>query len=391
MSLMNQMMHHSFVTSGQPVGLASRLSRRTFLLAAAGTTLVGLGSVAAEGPTSTGGNRVMELARVRRDALAYAEALRLLDSPCGVYRMQEGLDTAQYALYASCDVAIMRTIMAEDLQKALTPVQREQWITHINSFAQPDGTYGSRYRGHSAEHANGMVIGALGALGGRQKHPVRLYDAFDSVAEVGPWLEKVDWQRQWGGSHLFWGGMHCFSLSRHCTPEWRTAVFDWLDANLDPQTGWWRKGVAPADPNQPLGGGAHIWPIYQHHNRRFPLPERVIDSILALQKADGSWLSYGNYLDLDALYGLSYMGSRAPGHRRGDILEAARRHGRGLVAKWPAMLARKPTLHVLLGEVGAFGLLQQLLPETYVDSAHWTDIFSDPRLYRTREVEARAD
>lgn len=391
MSHVNQMMHHSCVTSGQPVGRASRLSRRTFLLAAAGTTLVGLCSVAADAPDSKGGNRVMELARIRRDALAYAEALRVPDSPCGVYRMKEGLDPAHYALYASCDVANMRSIMGEDLQKTLTPVQREQWIAHINSFAQSDGTYASRYHGHSAEHANGMVIGALGALGGRQKHPVRLYDAFDSVAEVGPWLEKVDWQRQWGGSHLFWGGMHCFSLSRYCTPEWRTAVFDWLDANLDPKTGWWRKGVAPADPNQPLGGGAHIWPIYQHHNRRFPLPERVIDSILALQKADGSWLSYGNYLDLDALYGLTYMSSLAPGHRRADILEAARRHGRGLVAKWPAMLARKPTLHVLLGEVGAFGLLQQLLPEAYVDSARWTDIFSDPRLYLTRQVEARAD
>ena len=38
--------------------------------------------------------------------------------------------------------------------------------------------------------------------------------------------------------------------------------------------------------------------------------------------------------------------------------------------------------------VGAFGLLNQLLPETYADSVRWTDIFSDVGLYRTREVEA---
>jgi hypothetical protein len=53
----------------------------------------------------------------------------------------------------------------------------------------------------------------------------------------------------------------------------------------------------------------------------------------------------------------------------------------------PAFLAKKPDLHVLLGAVGAFGLLQQLLPETFVDDAQWTDILSDPRLYRTRQVE----
>ena len=73
--------------------------------------------------------------------------------------------------------------------------------------------------------------------------------------------------------------------------------------------------------------------------------------------------------------------------RRVDILDAARRHGRGLVTRWPEFLARKPDLHVVLGAVGAFGLLQQLLPETFVDDGRWTDIFSDERLYQTRQVE----
>ena len=42
---------------------------------------------------------------------------------------------------------------------------------------------------------------------------------------------------------------------------------------------------------------------------------------------------------------------------------------------------------MVLGAVGAFGLLQQLLPETFVDDGRWTDIFSDERLYQTRQVE----
>jgi len=332
--------------------------------------------------------QTVPLAEVRREVMAYIETARVPGKPLGWYYDKPGKTNAP-SLYASCDVAHTRTVMGEDLQKTLTPAQRKAWIAHINSFAKPDGTYGPARANHSPHHANGMVVGALGVLGGKQKHPVSLYDAFDTPEKVGAWLETVDWRKQWGGSHLFWGGMHCFSMSRRCTDAWRQAVFDWLDNNLDPQTGWWRKGVAHAGPYEPLGGGAHIWPIYQHHHRRFPLPERVIDSILALQKTDGSWLNYGNYMDLDALYGLAYMRSLAPQHRRADILDAARRHGRGLVAQWPAFLAKKPDLHVLLGAVGAFGLLQQLLPETYTDPAKWTDIFSDSRLYQTQRVETR--
>jgi hypothetical protein len=328
----------------------------------------------------------VSLPGIRREALAYVETCRVPGRSLGVYTDRSG-GTSGPSLYASCDVAHLRTVMGEDLQKTLSREERQAWIEHLNSFAQPDGTYGPGRKDHSRHHANGMVVGALGALGGRQVYPVRLYEAFDTVAEVGPWLEKVNWHRQWGGSHYFWGGMHCFSLSRRCTAEWRAAVFDWLDANLDPETGWWRKGVVPAGPLEPLGGGAHIWPIYQHGGRRFPFPERLIDSILALQKPDGSWLGYGNYMELDALYGLAYMSSLAPRHRRAELLEAARKHGLELAKRWPTHLTRKPDLHNLLAVAGAFGLLQQLLPDLFVDHARWTDIFSDPRLYRTAEVE----
>ena len=350
-------------------------------------TLLTLTALLLASPAALHADDTVSLAQIRHEALAYAAALRVPGQPLGWYFDRNGKTNAP-SLYASCDVAHMRTVMGEDLQKTLTPVQRRAWIDHINSFVRPDGTYGPARANHSPQHANGMVVGALGVLGGKQKHPVSLYDAFDSVEKVGPWLETVDWRKQWSGSHLFWGGMHCFSMSRRCTDAWRKAVFDWLDANLDAQTGWWRKGVAHAGPFEPLGGGAHIWPIYQHNGRRFPYPERVIDRILALQKPDGCWLNYGNYMELDALYGLAYMSSLVPQHRRADILAAARWHGTGLVAQWSAFLARKPDLHVLLGAIGAFGLLQQLLPETYTDTVKWTDIFSDARLYQTQRVEA---
>ncbi len=127
--------------------------------------------------------------------------------------------------------------------------------------------------------------------------------------------------------------------------------------------------------------------MYEHNGHRFPYPERVIDSILGMQKQDGSWMRFGGYMDLDALYGLKFMSTLSPEYRHAEVLNAARRQGKGLVERWAAFREAKPDIHQLLAAVGGFGLLQQLLPETYVDDAKWTDIFSDPALYRVKEVE----
>lgn len=324
----------------------------------------------------------MNLSDVRKEIVQHIESLQVSGKPYGCYRLKPG---GEAELYATCDVAIMRTIMGEDLMKSLTRNQCKQWIDYINSFAQEDGVYrGGR---HSKQHRNGMVIGALGVLGGQQKYPVKLYEEFNTIEKVAPWLEKIDWSRQWGASHLFWGGMHCYSMSRQCTDAWRKAVFDWLDAGLDPETGWWRKGVEHYDKNQPLGGGAHIWPMYQQHSRHFPYPEKVIDSILSMQNEDGSWIGFGNYLDLDALYGLAYMRTLAPDYRTKDILKAVWKHGNLALESYRNFMASEPDTHALLAMVGELGLLQQLDPPRFPDTVKWTDIFSDARLYDTKDVE----
>lgn len=334
-----------------------------------------------------------DLGAIRATLNAHLDSLRAPNAPYGHYQMKQG---GRVELYAATDAAISRTVMGENLQQSLSPADRQAWISHINSFAQPDGTYTdlpeSAGLWHSPEHRNGMVIGALGPLGGRQPRPVSLYDRFDTAAKIGPWLESVNWCQFWTGSHVFWGGMHCFSLSARCTQAWQAAAFAWLDANLDPVSGWWRKGVlhdgnAERQELEGLGGGCHIWPIYQHLGRAFPCPTQVIDSILNMQKPDGSWLNFGNYMELDALYGLKYMGSLAPQHRRGDIAQAVERHGRLVAERWPAFLAGNPNQHMILALCGAFGLLQQHAPDTWRDSNTWSDIFSDPKLYQTRAVE----
>jgi hypothetical protein len=339
----------------------------------------------------------LRLDLVQADVMGYCEAVRDKQGPYGCYRGGAG---ARPDLYASCDVAEMRAIMGEGLNNSLSDPQRRQWIHHINSFVdrRPDRPADGGYfdtHGHSTLHANGMVLSALGTLGGRQALPVRLYDEFNRPENVVAWLEKIDWTNQWRASHLFWGGMIPFSLSRHCPPGWTDVVFSWLNANLDPRSGWWRRGTPHADRHQPLGGSVHILPLYQHHGRPFPYPERVIDSVLSLQLENGRWLDTADvhvmsYLELDALYALEYMRSLAPDYRRSDISRSAERYARLVTTYYQSSRTELFSLHphLVLAAVGTFGLLQRLAPDRVVAKARWTDIFSDRRFYNTRAVEA---
>lgn len=338
----------------------------------------------------------MNLSAVRERTFAFFDLIRDQNGPVGCYRLGIG---QRPDLYSSVDVALMRTIMGENLRETVAESERAAWCAHINSFAnndfgQPtDGTYFDSM-GHSLFHANGQVVGALGVLGGQQPFPVRLYEAFDTPEKVEIWLENIDWSRQWPSSHLFWGGMVCFSFSAACTPQWVDAVVHWLDANLDEETGWWRRGVAHADRNQPLGGGAHIWPIYQHQNRVFPFPDRLIDSILGLQLPSGRWnqsldieAPRHHYLELDALYGLWLMSRQIPAYRSADIAQSCHRYADLLERQFADARLFELHPHWVLSFVGSFGLLQRLLPDRYQDDAQWTDIFSDASLHNTREVE----
>lgn len=339
----------------------------------------------------------MNLFDVRAVINRKLEALRDHEGPTGSYRGGIGRRTD---LYASLDVVLMRAVMGEDLTVTLPPQERRAWADHINSFQKPDGTFTDIFTHHSQLHAHGMVIGALGAMGESMRYPHSLYAPFARVEAVAGWLEQIDWATQWSASHLFWGGMHCYSMSATCPTAWKDAVFTWLDDHLDPATGWWAQGIPHTDRHQALGGSAHILPIYQHHQRPFPAPEALVDSVLAMQLPDARWLSIArhddhypvSYLELDALYTLKFSGDRAPTHRAGEIRAAVRRFGRAVADAWArqrdALLAEHP--HILLGLVGTFGLLQQHLPEEFTDTVTWTDIFSDPQLYRTDIATAPA-
>lgn len=336
--------------------------------------------------------QIVDLATIRPLFLNHFESRRVTTGPYGQYKMQ-ATDTG-LSYYASLDVALSRVIMGEDYQTSLTQQQRDQWIDYLHTYARPDGTYSDTF-GHAQLHANGMTIGALGPLGGKQLYPATpLYAPFNEASEVPSYLaNNIDWTSQWGSSHLFWGGLHMYSQSSAAKPQWTTEVFNWLDSHVDMNTGWWITGEQPSSNVQGLGGGAHIWPIYEQLGHAFPAPEKVIDRILSMQVAGGRFGGNNSgYMDLDALYGLKYMRSLAPTYRTNDVNNAVTTFGTWLNGNISGFLAGNPTMHETLAKVGGFGLLNQLSPAQFPDSSgvHWTDIFTDDKLYQTATVETFA-
>jgi hypothetical protein len=295
--------------------------------------------------------------------------------------------------YTLADWAIVRTIMGEDLRR-LPDRERLPWLARMVAMQDPaDGSF-PQYTHHSRLHGNGTAIGGIGALGGCFRHPVRLYEPFADAARATTWLDgAIDWSKQWSASHLFWGGMHCLAMSGRADAAWADTVIGWLDREADPDTGWWRRGVAHADRHQPLGGAVHILPIYQHLGRRFPHLARTVASTLALQHAGGHWLDGRadgvTYLDLDALYVFALGRRWTPEAAPAAVAAAIARHADLILADLDGHLARALAGHAhnLLCLVGILGLHRQLAPERFRDDRTWSDIFSDPALYRSAAVE----
>ena len=80
-----------------------------------------------------------------------------------------------------------------------------------------------------------------------------------------------------------------------------------------------------------------------------------------------------------------------PGYRTADIEAAAARHADLIEPK----LDEEITLtfngghpHQVLAVIGIFsGLAQRFAPDRFKDDRAWTDIFSDPALYRVKDCE----
>ena len=315
-----------------------------------------------------------DLDAFRERAREWYEGLQAPGAQYGAYRLSPSREPD---MYASADMAWSRYMM-DDL--GITEEQRAEWIDFLQDQQNADGTY-RHLTGHCATHAFCHATGALGILGGKHRHKATLLHKYLPVEGVDEWLDGIDWYRQWGASHDIWGAGVPLVCSPRTPQEWRDAVFEWLDREADPETGFWRKGEPASRPMEYLGGAFHIWPLYAAVNRPIPYPERVVDSVLALQRDDGFIGAGPDYGNMDGVWVLAYLLERID-YRRDDIRAALRRNAEAMVEAYTlAPGSFLSDAHGTESRISTLAILQNAMPELFTSSVQWRNPWHERRLF----------
>jgi hypothetical protein len=127
--------------------------------------------------------------------------------------------------------------------------------------------------------------------------PLRFAHKFNGCEDLESWLENRDWSDAWleGNNLLFVGQLLVFLRDKEGVPGAQQALdlyFDWLDKNLDPETGLWGTN-GYCSPFIAMCGGYHQLLVYYYENRDILYPEKLIDTVLSLQHIDGGFSPKG--------------------------------------------------------------------------------------------------
>jgi len=245
-------------------------------------------------------------------------------------------ESASVDLYGMADaVHILHTLgtLAQETDRS----SRERWAEQLLG-CQDDGGWFSRrnVRGHSHEHATAYAISALRLLEvdteERYASQVSRIDHIKPIltdqhalldwitrldSRLTPWdvlKKKLGWHYIWRGSHVGGGIPAAIGMTRDLIEQWWGGevdvdqwfnwYFDWLDAHINPKTGYWQRAFWNTVYRKPtlidMGGAVHFLWIYEAMGRPFPYPEAIIDSTLSLQRPSGLYKDHPFCIDLDA-------------------------------------------------------------------------------------------
>jgi len=307
--------------------------------------------------------------------------LQALDSGEGPGQYLWNATDDEPQLYSSADVAWIRWIM-NDLDD-LTDEQRRSWIEYIQAHQSEDGGSYPGANVHDEFHAIAHVTAALRMLGGDHRYPVTFIGDYLDTSTIGTWLDERDWFFQWGSSCSVWG-LGLVALSTPSTSEeWRETFFAWLDAEVDPEIGAWRRGYDVRDPVDYLGGGFHIWTLYVLDGKPIPYADQAVDLVLSLQTADGDYGRSFGCGTLDGVWALATL-KDVTDHRAVEVDVALRRSLHGLMGLVDRGLFQDTASHGLLSRVATMALLQHALPGE-LEGTTWRDPWTDPTLFSLEE------
>lgn len=248
---------------------------------------------------------------LRGDVLEWVSGMSFPGKPYGQYRFSP---SRQFPDAYSSALAVFIRDLFDDLS-SLGDHERSQWIEFLRSFQDADsgcfidvqliqGSSSDLFTRFELTHA---CVSALDILGAFPVYPLRFLDEFANAPALTKWLDERAWVVPSGsglidvasieGRLIFHiGGLLIYACEwGDLSHDMLEVLFRWLDQHVNPSTGFWgtQEGCGMLSS---MCGSAYIYSLYFHQSRLVLYPDRVIDSVLSLQRQDGL---FGNSPEAD--------------------------------------------------------------------------------------------
>lgn len=254
------------------------------------------------------------------------------------------------------------------------PNERAQWIHVLQNMQNPDtGLFHEET--HHDFHCTAHCAAAIELFDARPKYAMKGLHHLLAPGALESFLDKLDWQvNPWPTSHQGAGAFAALLIAGDADLEWQDRYFTWLENEMDPVTGMWRKGFVPArGQDKPrelfphMAGTFHYLFNTEAAHRPIRYPDQMIDTCLCIWD-DNLWPSLGqivNFAEIDWVYCVN-RASRQTSHRYGDTRRAMKQFTQKYIDFMMNLnLATDPLaddIHMLFGAVCCLAELQSALP-----------------------------
>lgn len=227
-------------------------------------------------------------------------------------------------------------------------VEKAELTSKIQSFQNPDsGLFVNE--GNYETHTTAFAAGALNLLDAKPKYKATGFEKYLDKAALFELMDSINWAKEpWLGAHLGAGIYGSMLMTYTADEHWEDYYFEWLDSNVDPVTGLWKKDALEGAPRfHYLASTFHYIFNYEYAKRALPYPSELLNTCIDAYR-NGDCMDFATEIgwpDIDFTYMLA---------------KACRRSG-----------MRFEETHAILKEI-ADGLINQLLvlPDDKLDNLH---------------------
>tara|TARA_Y100000588_G_scaffold79297_1_gene82880 strand:- start:552 stop:1547 length:996 start_codon:yes stop_codon:yes gene_type:complete len=183
----------------------------------------------------------------------------------------------------------------------------------------------------------------------------------------------VDGLKEWFETWKAWGDSHhevlalVPTLSSHPNPEWVEAFFAELADQQHPTQGFWPRGDKPVNISRTFAYSL----IHIGMGRLPPQSDRIVDTMLDLQGADGFWHGRPGFSTMDAVFLLVRLPGKI-GWREDDAEVALTRTLNAVMSHHEENASRDCSdVHQYAAVVQTIGLLAEALQDRFESSHRW--------------------